>query len=534
MVLDANHSTLMVFEPLVQEIELLAAQETITNSLNAAPTSFAKNVGAGGVRFQYKFDPRTLSIIHTNAICRIYGDQGQEMLSLLHKNPTKAIPVIYGRLAQKDKEFRAAREHLNKRWKELAEHNYQKSLDHRSFYFRQADKKLTGTRALVSELLHAALDLPPDLKHKKTMVLKVSPEVPAMPKVYKPPPHLKFSYPGGCDFAHRDAFRLIMFAVEKSQLSPSDKERAGRMWRDFLGPFFGLCSSWLYSDAKLDKVPESASMAIPPGALVATTFGEGVVEDYSDGKYKIKLKYAMAYLHPTAVYCSTLPTEKSLLYDQYSAADEKFAAKDTKVVVGTQALYVFLRLHLLIVERLKKARELSKLREGEAQVSHPSIAIPSIPAEETTASPEHTYETFMSLLYNNLESHGDSNRYEAQCRQLLGNNSYELYTMDKLVVHAYKQLKLMGDDEILHHLIQVFRRYNNTGNFKPEAMRNEASHWSSDELFFINMKRGEEGGLDIDYEYIETLNEDEEEEEKTPTNGSHADVASTLVTGMTQ
>ena len=39
-----------------------------------------------------------------------------------------------------------------------------------------------------------------------------------------------------------------------------------------------------------------------------------------------------------------------------------------------------------------------------------------------------------------MESHGDSNRYEAQCRQLLGINSYELYTMDKLVVHAYKQV----------------------------------------------------------------------------------------------
>ena len=135
-------------------------------------------------------------------------------------------------------------------------------------------------------------------------------------------------------------------------------------------------------------------------------------------RHRIKLKYAIAYLHPTAVYCSTLPTEKSLLYDQYSAADNKYAPVDTKVVIGTQALYVFLRLHLLIVERLTKARELAKLREGEAQVSHPSIAIPSIKAKETTASPEHTYETFLSLLYNNLESHGDSNRYETQCRQV--------------------------------------------------------------------------------------------------------------------
>ena len=138
----------------MEEIALLATAEIMTENLCATPPNLPKNTGVGGSRYQYKYDPRTFTIVHTNAICRIYGDHGQEILHLLKKNPTKTIPVVYKRLVQKDREFRAARNHLNKRWKELAEHNYQRSLDHRSFYFRQSDKKLTGTRALISELLH--------------------------------------------------------------------------------------------------------------------------------------------------------------------------------------------------------------------------------------------------------------------------------------------------------------------------------------------------------------------------------------------
>ena len=58
-------------------------------------------------------------------------------LQLLRKNPAGAIPVILSRLKQKDDEWRKARSELNKNWKDSMEKNYAKSLDHRSFYFKQ-------------------------------------------------------------------------------------------------------------------------------------------------------------------------------------------------------------------------------------------------------------------------------------------------------------------------------------------------------------------------------------------------------------
>ena len=56
---------------------------------------------------------------------------------LLRKNPAGAIPVVLARLKQKDEEWRRARHELNKAWKDVMEKNYSKSLDHRSFYFKQ-------------------------------------------------------------------------------------------------------------------------------------------------------------------------------------------------------------------------------------------------------------------------------------------------------------------------------------------------------------------------------------------------------------
>jgi len=283
-----------------------------------------------------------------------------------------------------------------------------------------------------------------------------------------------------------------------------------------LGPLFGLDSTWLYGDVKLVGATEVIDpiQCIPNGALVATQYGEGTVEHFTDNKYRIRLDYGAAYLNPSAVYCSVLGIDSSNLHDQYSTVDQSPAPADVKCVAGTQSLYIFLRLHYLIVERLMLAKKLSKLKEGEAQVSHPSIALPDIPAATTTACPQHNYDTYISLLYNNLESHGDSNRYEAQCRQLLGNNAYELFTMDKLVVHAYKQLKSMGDDAVLHHFIQVFRRYDGwSGVFKPGAIKQESSHWSSDEVFFVTISNTEGGGKEIGIEYIESLNDEDEEDE---------------------
>ncbi len=54
------------------------------------------------------------------------------------------------RLKEKDDEWKRARASLNKGWKEELERNYEKSLDHRSFYFKQTEKRALTTKMILA------------------------------------------------------------------------------------------------------------------------------------------------------------------------------------------------------------------------------------------------------------------------------------------------------------------------------------------------------------------------------------------------
>ena len=142
VVIESNVSTLNCLEPVVAD-EIALLQQ-----------SAGSNGGVGGKIFQYYSDQNRLKTIHRPSISCIYGDSGVEIMELLFKNPVIAIPIVLGRLRQKGKEFREAREALNVRWKKLAElsNYYYKSIDQMCLIWRTIDKRATSTKALAGEI----------------------------------------------------------------------------------------------------------------------------------------------------------------------------------------------------------------------------------------------------------------------------------------------------------------------------------------------------------------------------------------------
>ncbi|XP_058068404.1 paired amphipathic helix protein Sin3-like 4 [Magnolia sinica] len=61
---------------------------------------------------------------------RLYGDHGLDVLNVLPKNMSAALPVILARLKQKQEELLKCRSDYNKFWAEIYAKNYHKSLDH--------------------------------------------------------------------------------------------------------------------------------------------------------------------------------------------------------------------------------------------------------------------------------------------------------------------------------------------------------------------------------------------------------------------
>jgi paired amphipathic helix protein Sin3a len=76
-------------------------------------------------------------------------------------------------------------------WKKIYEQNYPRSLDHRSFYFKQAEKKCMMTKFMVSEVKEAADRRKGDDKYLRTLSMAHRHAIPA---VAAPQPDLSFTY----------------------------------------------------------------------------------------------------------------------------------------------------------------------------------------------------------------------------------------------------------------------------------------------------------------------------------------------------
>ncbi|CAL0311942.1 unnamed protein product [Lupinus luteus] len=93
-----------------------------------------------------------LTALHPRCIEQLYGDHGLDVMDVLRKNAVLALPVILTPLKQKQDEWARCHADFNKVWAEIYAKNYHKSLDHRSFYFKQQDTKSLSTKVLLAEI----------------------------------------------------------------------------------------------------------------------------------------------------------------------------------------------------------------------------------------------------------------------------------------------------------------------------------------------------------------------------------------------
>ena len=151
MIIETNSSVIEALQPIQARLASLSAEE----------------------RSAFKLPEGALTAVHLRCVERIYGnDHGSDLRDLLARSPACVVPVVLKRLQQKDKEWRKARralrrqagfqlrgrvsschapcqvrEDMQKVWGDVYEKNIYKSLDHRSFYFKQACARALCTRS---------------------------------------------------------------------------------------------------------------------------------------------------------------------------------------------------------------------------------------------------------------------------------------------------------------------------------------------------------------------------------------------------
>lgn len=600
MAIDSNASTLRRLESIAEEIAQLAQDELVSQDLGTK----VDGAGLGARRFQYTFDKTILGVINRNAVARIYGDSGSEMLDLLVKNPAVAIPVVVQRMRQKDIEWRGVRERLNRHWKELAQHNYYKSLDHRSLTWRTFDKRATSARTLQSEIKDRAANGGSEgveaLKQKMdkakeehgtfyevTMgeTLSKNLDLTYLPKPDRRlfTPHLSLMYENN-SWAQRDAYRILAFALERGHISPADKERCHRLWTELLGPFFGLSLNWMQrpavsyqetaaaaasapnssslvasapganasvvsEDDDEDSVEEDLVLArnvvteelpresdtskdftdhhpLPPCTRVSTLYGEGKIVEFrrSDHIYVVELEFGgRGYLRPATVLCSLLPVEKSAYTVELRSKDvSKLTRHDDQLVIGTQSLYLFFRLHQILVRRLNIAKQLA-YSVGEDRSMQ--TLVEQMPDRNMNAAGRRRYEAYLSLVYalvdGGVGGAAEGGKYEDRVRGLLGHGAFELATMDKLISHIWKNIQTLAGEETTWNLIQLYRRQLSGGGFKPESFRQEAAYHSEGEPMYAFQYcpvRGKDAAV-LHFEYLGVLEDSDEADEMMEDDG---------------
>ncbi|KAL8471473.1 hypothetical protein ACS0TY_028934 [Phlomoides rotata] len=185
------------------------------------------SVGSDGpIRMEDHF-----TALHLRCIERLYGDHGLDVMDILRRSPSLALPVILTRLKQKQEEWTKCRLDFNKVWAEIYSKNHYKSLDHRSFYFKQQDSKNLSTKSLVAGIK--------EIKEKQQKEDDVLLSIAAGSR-HTIIPNLEFEYAD--TEVHEDVFRIIKYSCEEVCSTKDQLNKVLWFWTTFLEPLLNINS----------------------------------------------------------------------------------------------------------------------------------------------------------------------------------------------------------------------------------------------------------------------------------------------------
>ncbi|XP_057763467.1 paired amphipathic helix protein Sin3-like 4 isoform X2 [Arachis stenosperma] len=202
-----------------------------------------------------------LTALNLRCIERLYGDHGLDVMDVLRKNASLALPVILTRLKQKQDEWARCRADFNKVWAEIYAKNYHKSLDHRSFYFKQQDTKSLSTKALLAEIKEIS-----EKKRKEDDVLLAIAAGNRRPVL----PNLEFEYTDSD--IHEDLYQLVKYSCGE-MCTTEQLDKVMKVWTTFLEPILCVPSRPLGAEDTEDVVKDKNNSAKSGTASVAESEG---------------------------------------------------------------------------------------------------------------------------------------------------------------------------------------------------------------------------------------------------------------------
>lgn len=429
-----------------------------------------------------------VDILHIRSIARLYGEQAYEVIELLKKNPVRATPTILSRMRQKDEEWRRVKSDMRSSWRRTTEQNYHKALDNRSFYFKQDDKKRRHNKALLTELkdAHSILfgegtsdDLAAQLAQSELLR-----NLKKQPSLYTYCIRFVFD-----DLSiHHQVYEIITRTA--AAFFPAEElPKFHQFWQGFVHQFYNVpaleasanamssaaspspsssspgptnASSSSSSSSSPTSYSSSANSSSPSGDSDTTPSSSMVAAD-GDSSSPANAAVAVA----SAPACTRTFAKKEYFERDHNPLLINYPIIDTityerkeypmcqhgrssKMFMCNPDFYSFFRLHQFLYSRLLKAKEL-------AYAKRPKSIKTSKKKRPVPTTPEGRYERFGHILLRLLDGDMDSNRFEDECRTLLGAGSYILFTIDKLINQTLKHVQSLTSDEETIKVLSLYQ-----------------------------------------------------------------------------
>ncbi|TFK49235.1 hypothetical protein OE88DRAFT_1719716 [Heliocybe sulcata] len=452
--IEAITRTISTLEPINNKIAQLNPEERANFKLKA-------NLGGVG------------KSIHQRVIKKIYGrEPGLEVIQAMQDSPALAIPVVLGRLKQKEEQWKRAQREWNKVWREVDARNYEKSLDHQGITFKMDDKKATSTKAFLNQI-----EVARDEQIAKRAVM-------VDPLFSRARPRHQLEYCVEDIPVLQDALRLTLAFLDRTQnqIGFAERRRIEGFIRLFVPMFFMLD----HADFNAAFVARREMVDSETSDEVGSVIDEAEVVSVSSGgsrngrngrktggghasdlrKKLLKSEQAKSTTRRTRAQelaspntsrpaSPGLPDQMMVDAEESKApvSDKNGEASSSKSVSQLNRLdrkgsfftnthfYVMLRLMELLYSRLLFYKHVSL---------SPEASLPNGPR-----SYPMLLEACEKLFDNEFEQHG----FEDQMRQWFGpRDAYRIYTVDKLIGALIKQIQLALSDPKSMDLCEQLKR----------------------------------------------------------------------------
>lgn len=181
-----------------------------------------------------------------------------------------------------------------------------------------------------------------------------------------------------------------------------------------------------------------------------------------------------------------------------SVRDVAVASKE-KLLYCNHTMATMLRLHQMLHERMIEAKVMAMDERNEAGPSRENQLLdPDTPRDSDgfNLSPQlaikrrgqDPFQSFINVLLSMLRGHVGVDKYEDECRSLLGTSSYKLFTLDKLIPRLIKETNNLATSESWRKIRAAYDQFNGISpdGGKCEPLNAQEYRWRMGEEFHHN------------------------------------------------